>query len=256
MYQPPVTPPVNPKPPRKKRFLEAVCVSVDYNDFLSEFLIHNRLFFDKLVIVTSSKDLGAQNLCRVYDVECVITDSFYEDGAKFNKGKGINAGLTKLTKKEWVLHIDSDIILPPHFRTVFDNIYLDDLSIYGCDRMNCTGHDRWHKWLEKPRPQHEKYFLVHGNAFPLGARVAHYNQYDGWFPIGFFQLWNSTKSGIKKYPENGVGADHTDVVFSKKWHPRNRRFMAEIFVTHLDSESMGFGNNWLGRKSKPFLLGH
>lgn len=249
MYFPPST-----KPLGTTRYLEAVTVSVEYSDFLSEFLIHNRLFFDKLVVVTSTKDLKTQQLCEVYDVECVVTDTFYDDESVFNKGKGINKGLARLSNKGWVLHIDADVILPPYFRTVFNNIYLDEEAIYGCDRLNVVGKYNWLTFLENPKPMHQHYFLVHGGSFPIGARVAHYNQQDGWFPIGFFQLFNPHSSGIVRYPEECTGADHSDVVFAKAFPLEKRRFIPEFYVYHLESEHCEIGANWKGRRTKRFTI--
>ncbi|MBO0951209.1 hypothetical protein [Fibrella forsythiae] len=117
----------------------------------------------------------------------------------------------------------------------------------------CHSYEAWINYLVKPRLMHEQYYLVQPWAFPIGSRVAHYNQ-DGYFPIGFFQLWNPRQSGITRYPECHVGADHTDVVFAKSFPEGHRRLLPEFYGIHLDSERGDMGVNWNGRKTAPFCL--
>ena len=239
--------------PRSKRYFEAVIVCVNYADFLAQTLPHTLNHLDKVVVVTDSKDTHTQLLCHYYDVECIVTDSFYDDGAVFNKGKGINAGLQRLSQRDWVLHLDADVFLPPRTRLILDSIYLDPLAVHGLDRMNCVGFANWIRYLANPKLMHQGYYLVHGNSFPHGSRVSHYNQ-DGWFPIGFFQLWNPLKSGIVRYPECNQGADHTDVVFAKAFPIDRRRFIPDFYVIHLESEVVKMGANWNGRTTREFSI--
>jgi glycosyltransferase involved in cell wall biosynthesis len=100
----------------------AVTVSVNYADFLSIILPQNIHLFKEWIIITDKKDKKTQQLCEYYGVKLIKTDVFYEDGAKFNKWKGINEGLKKIRKKEeeWILFLDSDIVLPPITKRVFD----------------------------------------------------------------------------------------------------------------------------------------
>ena len=78
-----------------------------------------------------------QRLCEYHHVQCVVTDAFYTNGDKFNKANGINEGLKALTKKEWVIHFDSDVYLPPLTRNILENIDLNSDTLYGVDRMMC-----------------------------------------------------------------------------------------------------------------------
>lgn len=245
----------NSWPPKPTR-IEAIIICVNYSDFLAHTLPNNKQHLDKIIVVTDTKDTATKNLCTMYNIECLQTDVFYENGEKFNKGKGINAGLDKLSKLDWVVTIDADIWLSPHTRGVLDNRHLDPEAIYGIDRMMCHGHTNWINFLENPRAINEQYYLVQANNFPVGSRVAHYNQSDGWFPIGFFQLWNPKKSNIHKYPIEWDGADHYDVVFAKTF-PRGKRYLIpETYVIYLDSETnKEMGMNWKGRKTKQFKLG-
>lgn len=237
-------------------YIEAVIVCVDYSDFLAHTLPHNKTYFDKLVVVTSLKDESTKRLCEHLNVECIQTDVFYEGGDKFNKGKGINAGLEVLSKKEWVVHLDADIWLPPLTRSILEKVVLDPFSIYGIDRMMCPTFEAWNNYITNPKPIHEGWIYVHPTAFPMGVRIAEYKS-EGWEPIGYFQMWYPKITLKFTYPEHHGEADRTDVLFCKQW-PRVRRILIpEIIAIHLDSEDIAIsdmGKNWRGRVSKPFSL--
>jgi hypothetical protein len=204
--------------------------------------------------VTTHEDKETQNLCQHYNVECIITDEFTKNGDPFNKAKGINVALNRLSKQDWVLHLDADMYLPPLTRGILERISLDKNNIYGIDRMMCPNFQEWMNFISKPTPIHTGWVYIHGTAFPFGVRIGEYMS-EGYEPIGFFQLWHPNTSGIKLYPDEHGAADRTDVLFAKKWARRNRAIIPEIIGIHLDSENStvdDMGKNWNGRKSKPF----
>jgi hypothetical protein len=237
-------------------YLEGIIICVDYSDFLSHTLPHNKIHFDNLVIVTDNKDEQTKWLCEYYNVKCVQTDIFYKDGNKFNKGAAIDEGLKHLSRKGWVLHLDSDIYLPPKTRSILNNLELDPSKIYGADRLMCPDYESWIKFLDSPTKIQEGWVYIHLNSFPIGVRLAEYaNKNSGWEPLGYFQLWNPNGSDVHGYPTEHGFADRTDVLQAKKW-PRNKReLLPEIVVIHLESEGLGvneMGKNWYGRKTKFF----
>jgi len=237
--------------------LQAVTVSVNYSDFLVHMLEENAHLFDKWVIVTNHKDKATKELCDKYkNVACVQTDSFYKDGAKFNKFAGINDGLVFVDNDAWVLFIDSDIILHPLTKRVLENVDLDKKFIYGIDRVNCVGRELWEDHKFKRNLLINNWLLTNA-GFPLGARLVHYYGYEngdgkfaGWNPLGFFQL--AHRSAFDKYPQNSVGADHCDLVFARQWPRKYRMLIPELLAIHLESKFTIKGNNWLGRISLPF----
>jgi hypothetical protein len=247
----------DPKPHKHKHKrkikIEAVIVCVNYADILAHTLPNNMQHLDQIIVVTDLRDHATRELCKRLGVTCVSTDRFYDGEAVFNKAEGIQVALDLLSRDAWVLHMDADIWLPPHIREVLDSRHLDPECIYGIDRLMCHGYEAWMDFCAKPTPINELYYLVHARAFPIGSRVAHYNQRDGWFPIGFFQLWNPCGSGVHTYPRESGGADHTDVLMSKQFPIGKRHLIAETYVIHIDSEkNKAMGINWKGRKSKPF----
>lgn len=234
--------------------IEAVTVCVNYSDFLAHTLPHNKNLFNKLVVVTDTKDLKTKQICDFYNVLCVQTDAFYEDGDVINKGKGINEGLKHLDMDGWVVHLDSDIYLPPLTRSILENLELDDKTLYGIDRMMCPTYESWINFIDNPSLLHEGWIYVHATAFPMGTRIAEYKG-KGWEPIGFFQMWNPTASGVNEYPPNHGRVDRSDVLFAKKFSRKNRQLIPEIICIHIESEyTVQMGANWGGRKTPPFSL--
>jgi hypothetical protein len=236
--------------------LEAVVVCVNYSDFLAHTLPYNKQLFDRMVVVTDTKDEKTKKLCDFHNVECVMTDEFYRNSAVINKGRGINEGLKVLGKSDWVLHLDADIFLPPLTRTILDNIEpeLDKKGIFSIDRMMCPTYQEWEKYINNPKPLHEGWIFVHTNIFPFGVRIAEYKN-KGWEPIGYFQLWHPKTSGVYEYPDEHGAVDRSDVLFAKNWNRGDRHLIPELIAIHLESESLNLaemGKNWNGRKTLEF----
>lgn len=235
-------------------YIEAVTICVNYSDFLAYTLPLNKQHFDHWVIVTSREDRETQKLCKYHNVECLVTDKFTENGSPFNKAKGINEGLSYLTGKGWMIHIDADIVLPSTFRQMIERVPLDQECIYGADRLMCPNFEEWTRHMQKPRPMYDNWIYIHMDVFPIAARVADYNG-DGYAPIGYFQMWYSGTNRRCLYPEEHGAADRTDMAFAKKWKREYRRLLPEIVTIHLDSENAtveSVGKNWQGRKTIPF----
>lgn len=236
----------------KEMKIECVIVCNNYSDFLEHTLPENIKYLDKVVVVTTPEDRATRALCEKYSVDCIPTKVFFEDGDDFNKGRGINLGLSHLRHDDWLLHIDADIMLSHRFRKALYYAKLDKECIYGADRLNAVSYECWDGNKHKTVPGHQYRYLVPApKEFPVGARLIH-KEY-GYCPIGFFQLWHSSKK--RKYPINQGSAEHTDVLFSVQWERQNRILLPELFVIHLESEMTKMGANWRKRVTKPFGKG-
>ena len=235
--------------------LEAVIVCVNYSDFLAHTLPTNKQFFDRIVVVTDTKDLKTKHICEYYHIECIQTDSFYKDGV-FNKANGINEGLKRISRADWVVQMDADIYLPPLTRTILEKInkHLLKDSLYTMDRMMCPTYEAWQQHLINPTHTHTGFIYIHPTLFPIGVRIAEYMN-EGYEPIGYFQMWNPNGSNIHTYPTDGIGADRTDVLHAKAFPRSKRVLLPELICIHLDSEDLNLkdmGKNWFGRKTKEF----
>lgn len=232
--------------------IEAVIVSVDHADFLAHTLPHNRAHFDRMVVVTAPEDKATRRVCETYGVICRPTDALMSRWGAFRKGAGINEGLRMLERDEWMVQLDADIVLPPHFRWAVEMADLDPLAIYGCDRQMFRSYADWIRFLESPVPQIEGDLLIHpaNSGMRLGARVYQPDR-GGYYPLGFFQMWHA-ESGIKHYSAEQDGAARDDTYFACQWPRRKRALLPEVTAYHLESEPGDMGANWKGRKSKPF----
>lgn len=235
--------------------LEAVIVCLNYADFLTESLPYNLPHLDRCVVVTSHDDKATKEVCRKWSVECIVTDVFTEGGSAFEKGAGINIGLSACRQKGWLLQMDADTVLPVTARNMLDKSALQRDCIYGVERCNVVGYDTWEKVKASYHtdPQFSYRCLVTTpSECPIGANLVH-KQY-GYCPIGFFQLWHSQfmRNHDIRYPETVGSAEESDVQFALRWPRANRRLLPTLRVYHLESEECAMGTNWRGRKTKPF----
>lgn len=234
------------------KYLEAVTVCVNYGDILRVTMPFNKPLFNNWIIVTTPEDTETQDVCRYYNVPYIATNVFYEDGADFNKAKGINEGLKKLTKVDWMLHIDADIILPANFRQICKEDQLQKDAIYGIDRVNVNGNEDLFKLLINKNSQIRQWtYLDPDLKFDPGFRLHNLNA--GYNVIGFFQLFHSShfdKNNNQWYPINHTSAARTDVGFQQQWPLNKRLFYPGIIGYHIETEYAPKGINWNGRKTK------
>lgn len=238
--------------------IEAVTVCVGYDDFLAETARLNRGLFDTWVIVTEARDEKTREVCRRYNLKCVLSDDGRR-GGDFCKGRLIERGLQHLSREGWRLHIDSDIALPYDFRNRIKAADVQEDSIYGVDRLMIQSWERWKRLLDSGY-LHGGQFDYHCRTNPvkdlqIGTRWTHHE--NGYVPIGFFQLWHSTQDEwrgvrIKSYPHDHGNACRTDVQHALQWDRSKRVLIPEIFAVHLESQEAKLGANWSGRTTKRF----
>jgi hypothetical protein len=229
--------------------IEAVIVCVDYADYLAETLPHNLPHFDRVVVVTAPHDVETQKLCRRLSTPYYATNVFFKDGKKFNKARGIDYGLGFVQFNDWIVHLDADTYLPPMTRRWLEWRPLDRESIYGIDRVNCVGFEKWRAHLAGEGLQHDYMCRVHVPSFPLLDRIA-IRDYGGYLPIGFFQMWHGSLG--RRYPIAKGDAEHTDVLHAIQWDEGKRHLIPEVVGIHLQAASAPLGANWKGRTTPRF----
>jgi hypothetical protein len=92
--------------------LRAITVCVDYSDTLSITLPYNRHHYSEYWIITTDRDVLTHVLGEQYGCKILTTDSFYSNGAYFNKWKALEEGLTMMGRHGWINVLDADIMLP------------------------------------------------------------------------------------------------------------------------------------------------
>ena len=239
--------------------VEAVIVCVDYADYLSHTLPFNKYAFDRITVVTSQKDRATSRVCEYYHIECVKTNILNDS---VNKGKAINIGLDRLSRDGWLVHMDSDIILPPRTRYLLEIAKLKEDTLYGIDRQMCSSYEDFARWMAQPYVNHECDMYLHSHLpFPLGTRLGRlspdkHSSDLGYFPLGFFQMWyEGGKTENKKiYPENINNYAGSDMAFAEQWTRDKRSIIPEIVgAIHLGTpDQVKMGTNWNNRKSMKF----
>lgn len=99
--------------------IEAVTVCLGYADFLAETIRENLPLLDDLVVITSPDDDETRTVCRRHNVHHVLSED-HRRGGPFNKARLINRALDQISGKDWILHLDADIVLPRQFRRLLD----------------------------------------------------------------------------------------------------------------------------------------
>ncbi len=240
--------------------IEAVTVCVGYADFLAETARYNAGQLDRWVIVTSESDEQTREVCRIHDLETVLSEDHQRTaggigGGAFNKGRMIDRGLEKLSMGQWRLHMDADIVLPGQFRRMLEAAHLDTAKLYGCDRLMVRTAEQWSQLLRSGWLNHTHCSVNFPRGIEIGTRWGLAST--GYVPIGFFQLWHGDADEWRgrrhrTYPAHHGDACRSDVQHSLQWDRRLRELLPEIVVVHLESEAAGLGANWNGRRTKPF----
>jgi hypothetical protein len=198
----------------------AVQVCVDYADVLAHTLTINRRFFERFIIVTAPHDIETQEICRNYDVELVVSERFWQDGAFFNKAAGLNEGL-RHAATDLVCSLDADTILPTsvlHHVACID----DRESLYGMAR--------------KIHLTYADYLTDTGEIRATGPG----------YTIGFFQLfWRSSAFFPGAFEESYSTAAHYDIEFMAHWPANRRKHLGDLVASHIGARQI----NWFGRHS-------
>ena len=254
MYQPDDDCPRN-KRNKTKMKIECVTTCVGYGDILAHSLPGNRIHFDSMLVLTAPEDTKTQKVCDYYRIPYHATDAFGTRWGKFCKGTGINEGLGKLEKDQWVCHLDADIVLPPNTREALERANLATDTLYGVDRVECKSYLDWMRFLDNPEPVVAgNNFFIHTTHAPFQwATRVKFDEHGGYIPIGFFQLWHAD-SNQPMYPEGHSDAGREDSHFAALWPRDKRQLLPEIIAYHLESETAAMGVNWKGRTTKPFSI--
>lgn len=185
--------------------LTGLTVCVDYSDFFEEVLKINKTCFDRYVIITSLKDKKTQELCRQNNLECFITDSFYENTCLFNKGLALSLALEQLNFSGWIVIHDADTAMSFDFRDKISSD-MDINKIYGGSRKFIPTYKEWIECL-KNHDNFNKYESIPGVA------------------CGFLQIFSMESEVIKNclgkeyiYPPFPT-AEQTDILFLYRFCP-------------------------------------
>ncbi len=149
--------------------------------------------------------------------------------------------------------MDADTVLQPSAGHWLRRKHLDKGCIYGIDRLNCVGWERWQRYKATSHWGHDyNCRCPFPGDLPLLDRIALEDD-GGWLPLGFFQLWN-VQSG-RLYPiadGTHATAERTDVAHATQWDERDRHLLGEFVAIHLQAQETKLGANWKGRTTPRF----
>ncbi len=135
--------------------MKCITVCVGYDDLFKITLPLNKHHFTDYLVVTHHDDYHTCKLCAEHNIQCFSTNAFYEDNARFNKGKAMEEGFDVLGRDGWIMILDADTILP---RTI-DWSFLEIGKLYGPRRHLLDDHLSYTpdlNWKTLPiRPDHE-----------------------------------------------------------------------------------------------------
>lgn len=208
--------------------INGITVSVGYGDILAVTLPRNAKHFEHVIVVTDSKDKETRDvIAKVPNAVPYITDSFYLDGATFNKGRALEEGLQCIDCEGlghgWILVHDADILMP------------DVMPLESCVPGNLYNPPR--RMLYDPTQWRED---LDWKTLDLAGDV---NE----FP-GYFQLFHTSDPVLRSRPWYAVDWKHAggcDSAFQKKWSA-DKKFRPDFEVLHLGED----GKNWCGRATK------
>lgn len=236
--------------------LEGVCVCSNMGDFLAHTIPFNKYVFNKLVVVTGTKDEHVADICQYHNILCVKTNVLDES---FNKGLAINAGLSYLDRSDYLCHFDCDILFPPRARYMMEIAKLREDTLYGVLRQMVPSYAAFAEWLTHPIVEAECDIYLHNKAFPIGTQIGKLSKDPndpsdlGWLPCGYTQIWNEKDGNHRKYPEEHNTYARSDLQFAYQWDRKHRALIPEFSVLHLQTDdNVKQGINWSGRKTRRF----
>lgn len=203
--------------------IRGIVVCVGYDDILSITLRKNMRHLSECLVVTHSDDHKTKSLAAsVPGARTFETNSFYEYGAKFNKGLAIELGFEELGRDGWILVWDADILFPESM----DLGGVESGNLYTPKRFILEDVKSWSDDLD-------------WSSLPL--------RHDVEF-AGYFQLFNASDSLLRQRPWYGIDYSHCggcDCIFQMKW-PSQKKLRPNFNVLHIGP----CDTNWFGRASE------
>lgn len=203
--------------------MRAFIVSVDYSDLLEVTLPYNRHHFDEVTVITSLSDTKTRSIAKANDCSVFQTDSFYDDGAAFNKWKALELGLNAQGRHGVICLLDADILWPRSVpRFTINSAYL------------YTPKRRMMDPVRLPVPEEHLW-----NRYPLHRQQREF--------AGYTQIFHGKCPFLGDPPWHQIDWKHAggaDSFFQQKW-PSSYKIRPPFEVLHLGPA----GTNWMGRAS-------
>ena len=193
--------------------MKAVTVCVDFSHVLKYTLPYNRHHFTEHLIITTPTDSDTITIAQRHDCLVHATNSFYDNGALFNKWVALEEGLDIIGRTDWMCMLDADILWPRRINYSFThgNLYTPQRRM-------------------APRPVPEPEWA----DYPLHTL----NQFSGYSHI--FHSSDPHLPTPPWYQTNWIHAGGADTFFQRMW-PETNKIRPNFQVLHV-----GCPGNWAG----------
>ena len=208
--------------------MRAIMVSVGFGDLLAVTLPRNKQHFEEVWVVTGYDDIETQQVAKAEGARVLLTDSFYHDGAAFNKWKALEWGLDIMQRLGWLCLLDADIVWPETAKV--DERSLEIGKLYGCLRHM---DERFALPYLLPEESMWRHLPIHRNVGEIA---------------GFTQVFHAQDPILGDPPWHEIDWKHAggaDSFFQRKWAPENR-VRLPFNVLHIGTA----GLNWYGRSTR------
>lgn len=226
--------------------IEAVVACVGFGDYLDSTLPSLLPLVDDVVVYTAADDSETLGVCVRWGVRPIQAEAHKAGGQLFDKAAAINHALQYLRRDGWLLTTDADIVWPANARRLLERAELDQLCLYGMDRLDLLGWTHWAAWVTGQSVGPDHGVLM---GLPTGARWGgRFLGLDGcgWLPAGYGQLWHSRVWADYAWAP-GCDADGADMLHARRWPRAKRVLIPELVLLHLLAEARQVGRDWHGR---------
>lgn len=204
--------------------INALTVSVNYHDELQLMIPRVKLPLASWTIITSTQDKKTAEIARNAGINCHVTDIFYLNGAKFNKGAAMEEARVQMPWKDWILFLDSDIVPEEKWFEKVCAARPIPGNLYSSKRRQCHDFSLGYRSIDDPSLQ------------PLPDAIG----------VGYFQLFHVSDPHLRNRPgpiieTQWAHAGNYDDRFRVRW-PDDRRKDLKIRLVHL-----GKNDNWCGK---------
>ena len=209
-----------------------IAVCVGYADLLAHSLSLWHQGLDRLIIISDTKDKPTQDLCAKHNVQTHVTEIFYRNDARFNKGAAMAECAARFNLRQetdWFLTFDADMVPPRNWRDILESANLKCGTLYGAWRYQNPENVQTPVLITRRRmPQH-------------------------WV-IGFFTLFHTQDPHLPASQEplfdlHWPHAGNYDTAFTNRWPRHEQVILQNLPLIHLGEERA----NWLGRGKKAEL---
>lgn len=218
--------------------VRGVVVCVDFSEMLSRSIARWQAGCNRLIVVTSPRDERTLKMCRLFNVETHITDIFYANGARFNKGAALSEAILHKRWRdyaEWLLLFDADIMPPVNWRDQFFRQRRRHDTLYGA----------WRYKVPEDKTDFDRYFTPDPKT----------RMPQSWV-IGFFCMFHNVDPHLPKadkpmFDLDWPHAGNYDTTFTRRWPREKQEILNAPPMYHFGEER----RHWAGKGEYSRLRG-